>query len=143
MKKLKRIKVQQIMRIRTLDEEIFDVRVKDICVMDVPSEYDFPNVVIDFDYFTERISSYHLTEGTYFISFVDSEERYMHYFATMEIDASGYTEIYEDEEDIFFCDLANEPKSDIEKIGMLIPVISKYGMTDYVMDMLEAKIHNL
>lgn len=39
--------------------------------------------------------------------------------------------------------MANQPLTEIQKLGIIIPVIEKYGFTDYVADMIEAKRLNL
>jgi len=122
------IRVQELKRIRKIDGEPIEVKVENIA--------DIRDITILQGMLSDRKCE---IDSTYYVSNVDRYGNYICYLATFDKDRV----LRCSQEDEKLCTLANQPLSEIQKLGIILPVIEKYGFTDYVADMVEAKRLNI
>lgn len=122
------IRVQELKRIRKIDGEPIEVKVQNIS--------DIRDIAILQDMMSDRNCE---IDSTYYVSNVDRYGNYICYLATFDKDRV----LRCSQEDEKLCKLANQPLTEIQKLGIVLSVIEKYGFTDYVADMVEAKRLNI
>ena len=132
-----RIKIQKMERIRQLEDLIVDVRMSDlITIENVHKNIDNAVIRALRDY---AIQHHGLKTATYYVVEVDQSDKYVRYISSFEY-WGGYVDFKRNEDDESLCHLANNPLTDVEKLSLLMPAITNHELTDYVLDMVQAKI---
>ena len=122
------IRVQELKRIRKIDGEPIEVKVENTA--------NIRDIAIIQAMLSDR--NYEI-DSTYYVSNIDRYGNYLCYLATFDKDRV----LRCSQEDEKLCTLANQPLTEIQKLGIILTVIEKYGFTDYVADMVEAKRLNM
>jgi len=132
-----RIRVEKLERIRTLEDVVIDVKVSKMFTIENVHK-DIDNAVIRAlrDYI---IANHGLKSDTYLVCEVDENDKYVRYIYSFDY-WGGYVDFKHDEDIECLSDLAHNPLTDVEKLSLLMPAITNNQLTDYVVDMVQAKI---
>lgn len=136
------IKFQRIERQKKINDIVYDVVTSDIMFFG-----NFDRNKIDKDAILQAFINYCANvhgakPGTYFVVETDDEENYIRYIASFKFDCGCVN--FTDNADIrYLCELANDPLNDIEKLSIMMPIVSNYNLTDYVLDMVSAKVRQI
>lgn len=119
------------------DNEPIEVKVEDIMITGIAIHSITSKIFKckqEIDWLTEHTP--YGKHGIYYITEIDENENFLSYLMTYNADSQLFAINDNDEK---LCMLANQPLTEIQKLKIILQVIEKYGFTDYVADMVEAK----